>query len=69
MKEENRRETNTAGVAWKWKDKQDVKVGLSSGLQRRVDWCKYTNVSEVCTASIIRAKSETSARSLADSSS
>jgi hypothetical protein len=26
---------------------------LSSGFYRRVDWCKFSNISEVCTASTI----------------
>jgi hypothetical protein len=29
-----------------------------TGLQRRVDWYEFTRVSEVCTASIIRAMSK-----------
>jgi hypothetical protein len=32
-----------------------VRRWLCSGLQRRLDWCEFTNVSKVCTASITRA--------------
>jgi hypothetical protein len=51
-------ETSEASLNYTWRYNSKYRWWLPSELQRRVHYCKFTNVSEVLSASIIREMSQ-----------